>query len=180
MYVAAFANVWNVVMNWFLIFGIGWGYLGAAAARISTQWMMVFCILLYMKVRCPLPFSNSRAPVLPVSAAFKALSTTSTLFLLSFPWPGKRFRGIPAASGCGLGVLVVRGLALYARWRATSSGLSMRERRESQQRGVSARSASTLLCSRAHLDNPLCRRRRLLLANDTLPSETEKHPSTSS
>lgn len=51
MYVAAVANVWNVFMNWFLIFGLSWGYLGAAAARISTQWVMVFTLLFYMKVR---------------------------------------------------------------------------------------------------------------------------------
>jgi Na+-driven multidrug efflux pump len=52
MYVAAVANVWNVFMNWFLIFGLSWGYLGAAAARITTQWVMVFCLLAYMKVCC--------------------------------------------------------------------------------------------------------------------------------
>lgn len=50
MYVAAFANVWNIFMNWFLIFACNWGFIGAAAARITTQWMMVFCLLLYMKV----------------------------------------------------------------------------------------------------------------------------------
>ncbi|KNC86025.1 hypothetical protein SARC_01825 [Sphaeroforma arctica JP610] len=49
MYVAAFANVWNIFMNWLLIFGFNWGFLGAPVARITTQWMMVFCLLGYMK-----------------------------------------------------------------------------------------------------------------------------------
>lgn len=48
MYVAGIANIWCALSNWFFMYALGWGFLGAPLARASCQWVMVFCILLYM------------------------------------------------------------------------------------------------------------------------------------
>ena len=51
MFVAIAANVWNVFANWFFVYGIGLGFIGAPIARASTNCLLPVLTVLYMKIK---------------------------------------------------------------------------------------------------------------------------------
>lgn len=48
MYVAIFANIWNAFANWFFVYQIGWGFIGAPFARMTTNVLLPVFMIIYI------------------------------------------------------------------------------------------------------------------------------------
>ena len=48
MFVALGGNLLNIFANWLLVFGLGWGFVGAPIARVVTHWTFLISLLTYL------------------------------------------------------------------------------------------------------------------------------------